>query len=109
MLFKILARWLNQSIELMNSKSQLPNGYVELKSLIADLKCFRLEEYTQKQRDKKKLSSVYIELQSYYGKRFAQTIKSDEDIKVIDKLWDKLDQSLHNREAQLENAILRFF
>jgi hypothetical protein len=108
MLFKILNRWLNQSVELMNSKSQLPTGYVELKSLVADLKSFHLEEYVQKQQDRKKLNSVYNELQSYYAKKLTQIISQDEDICIIDKLWDKLDQSIQNREAQLEQAILKF-
>lgn len=107
MLFKILARWLNQSIESMSSKCQLPSGYVELKSLIADLKSFRLEEYAAKIKDKKKLANVYAELQSYYGKKFPQILKADEDIRVIEKLWDKLDITLQNRESQLEHAILR--
>ncbi len=92
----------------MNSKSQLPTGYVELKSLVADLKSFHLEEYVQKQQDRKKLNSVYNELQSYYAKKLTQIISQDEDICIIDKLWDKLDQSIQNREAQLEQAILKF-
>lgn len=63
--FKFLLRWLNQSIDSfeLNLKSQLSNDYVELKSLIADLKSFRLEEYANKQRDKLKLNSIYAELQ----------------------------------------------
>ena len=63
MLFKILLRWLNQSVESLNPNSELPIDYIELKSLIADLKGFRLEEYANKHRDKLKLNSIYSELQ----------------------------------------------
>ena len=63
MLFKVLFRWLNQSIESLNMNGNLPNDYVELKSLIADLKGFRLEEYANRHREKQKLNSIYSELQ----------------------------------------------
>lgn len=63
MLFKSLSRWLNDSLNLLESKTVPPNDYVELKSLIADLKTFRLEEYANKQREKKKLHHIYSELQ----------------------------------------------
>ena len=105
--FKYLFRWLNQSIDSfeLNLKSHLSNDYVELKSLIADLKSFRLEEYSNKQRDKLKLNSIYSELQATYQKKLPQIIDSNEDIRLIEKLWDKLDQAIQNREFQLENAI----
>lgn len=107
MLFKILSRWLQQSIDSMTSKSQLPSGYVELKSLIADLKCFRLEEYANKLRDKKKLQNVFVELQSYHGKKFSQVLRSEEQIGVINRLWETLDAAVQERENHLEQAILR--
>lgn len=62
-LYKSLNRWLNDSIKLMDLKSPLPNDYIEIKSLIADLKTFRLEEYGNKQFDKKKLTNIHNELQ----------------------------------------------
>jgi len=89
----------------MNSKS-IFSGYVELKSLIADLKCFRLEEYAHKLQDKKKLHQVYSELQSYYGKKFTQEMRPDEEIRIINRLWESLDMALQDRETQLEQAIL---
>lgn len=107
MLFKILSRWLNQSIESINSKYQLPSGFVELKSLIADLKCFRLEEYAVKLKEKKKLASIYVELESYYGKNFPQVVGPDEDIRLVEKLWERLDLAVQTRESELEQAILR--
>ena len=107
MLFKMLARWLNQSVESMQSKAPLPSGYVELKSLIADLKGFRLEEYAQRLHDRNKLRNVYAELQSYYAKRLVHTLRSDEDLRVVEQLWEKLDAALQSRELQLEHAILR--
>jgi len=90
----------------MNAKS-LPSGYVELKSLIADLKCFRLEEYALKLQDKKKLQQIYTELHSYYGKKFAQAMRPDEEMRLINKLWESLDLALQERETLLEQAILR--
>ena len=74
MLSKILSRWLHQSLESIGSKYQLPSDFVALKGLIADLKCFRLDEHAVKLREKKKLSCVYVELESYYGKKLPQVV-----------------------------------
>ena len=38
-------------------------------------------------------------------KKLIQIIDSNEDMRIIDKLWEKLDQAIQNREYQLENAI----
>ena len=38
-------------------------------------------------------------------KKLNQVIDPNEDIRKVEKLWDKLDQSIHNREFQLEQAI----
>jgi hypothetical protein len=41
-------------------------------------------------------------------KKLIQHIDSTEDISVIEKLWHKLDQSIQNREFQLEQAIAEY-
>jgi hypothetical protein len=38
-------------------------------------------------------------------KKLMQTIDSNEDIRIIEKLWEKLDQAIQSREYQLEHAI----
>lgn len=64
MLYKSLHRWLTDSIKLMDgSSAPLPYDYIDLKSLMADLKSFRLEDYTQRFKDRKKLINIYSELQ----------------------------------------------
>lgn len=92
----------------MDSQTPLPNDYIDLKSLMADLKAFRLEEYPLRQKDRKKLTYLYSELQNIYPKHFAQSIDPAENIKLLESLWEKLDQSLQNRESQLEQAIYKF-
>jgi hypothetical protein len=37
----------------------------------------------------------------------SQTVDPQEDMKVIDKLWDRLEQAIQSREQQLEQAISR--
>lgn len=66
MIYKSLNRWLNESLKLMDSQAPLPNDYIDLKSLMADLKAFRLEDYPQKQKDRKKLIYIYSELQVWF-------------------------------------------
>jgi hypothetical protein len=108
MLIKSLNLWLNYTInnKQYDSKSTIPNDFVELKSLIADLKTFRLEEYHNKQKERNKINSIHSELQNYLPKQASLIMDPNEDIKILDRLWDKLDQTIQNREAQLEKAIL---
>lgn len=113
LLFKSLHRWLTVSIESMsvNQINPLPNDYIELKSLIADLRAFRLEEYSVRQRDRSKLKHIYSEIKSYFGKTFGpatSVIEPGEEIELIESLWDRLDQVMHEREDQLEQSMLRF-
>jgi hypothetical protein len=81
--------------------------FEKIQSLIADLKAFRLEDYPNRQKDKNKLNYIYSELQNYYPKQFSQAVDANEDIRVLDALWEKLDQAIQNRESQLEQAILK--
>lgn len=108
MIYKSLSRWLHDSLKLMDTQLALPNDYIHLKSLMADLKAFRLEEYPLKQKDHKKLTYLYSELQNIYPKHFAQSIDPAENIKMLESLWEKLDHALQNRESQLEQAIYKY-
>ena len=129
MLFKSLSRWLNDSLNLLESKTIPPNDYVELKSLIADLKTFRLEEYANKQREKKKLHHIYSELQvsssscprdsrgpkqlvcalqNFFSKQLSPAVDANEEMRVIDRLWERLDQAISSRESQLEATIGKY-
>jgi dystonin len=106
MLYKSLTRWLNESISVMENKNnRLPNDYVELKSLTADLKAFRLESYNEKQKENNKIHKLYKELHNNYAK---QMLNVDEDIEMLDRLWERLDFCLNSRETHLEAAIARF-
>jgi hypothetical protein len=105
MLYKNLTRWLNESIKKMDNKTKLPNDYVELKSLIADLKSFRLESYSDKQKDNNKIHKIYKELHNNYANK---QLNPEEDILILDRLWEKLDQLVHSRETQLELAISKY-
>ncbi len=85
-------RWLNQSIESLNPNSVLPIDYIELKSLIADLKGFRLEEYATKHRDKLKLNSIYSELQVFNSSEFFRL-----HFKTYLRFYFSLKESLHEK------------
>lgn len=99
-----LKKWIDESIHLMSNKLY-PNDFIELKSLIADIKTFRLVEYATHLADKKKLSNIYSELQVLHSKQIP--IESNQHLILIDKLWEKLDIVLHNRENLLENALAK--
>jgi dystonin len=109
MLYKILHGWLNESInnKLLDSKLVLPPDFVELKSLVADLKSFQLEEYANRKRDLNKLTSLYCELQNYYPKQLMLSMDPKEDIIALQNMWENLDQLISKRETQLEKALLR--
>lgn len=54
-------RWLRDSISTMDNR-YVPNNLVEIKSVLNDVKSFRLEEYVTRLREKKKLVQLYNEL-----------------------------------------------
>jgi hypothetical protein len=80
--------------------------FLILKSLTADIKTFRLEEYATHLREKKKLQHIFSELKSFYGKNIP--MDTNEDIYSIDRLWEKLDVSIQNRENLLDKALEKF-
>jgi phosphoketolase len=93
----------------MTSK-QFPNDFIELKSLIADLKSFRLEEYAINAQEKRKLTQIHSELKDFYNNDETQIpIDSNHDLNAVNKLWEKLDASLHMREILLEKSIEKYF
>lgn len=65
LIYKSLTRWLNDSLKSIDPQcaAPLPADYIDLKSLMADLKAFRLEEYPMRLKDRKKLTYIYSELQ----------------------------------------------
>ena len=61
LLCRSLMRWLRDSISTMDNR-YVPNNLVEIKSVLNDVKSFRLEEYVTRLREKKKLVQLYNEL-----------------------------------------------
>ena len=59
-------------------------------------------------REKKKLQHIFSELKSFYGKNIPIDTAADEDNYSIDRLWDKLDVSIQNRENLLDKALEKF-
>jgi DNA repair exonuclease SbcCD ATPase subunit len=66
--------------------------------------------------ESKKLSTVFslrisgaeVKLSILYEKNFfLQVVSADEDLGLIEKLWDRLDLALQTRESELEQAILK--
>lgn len=54
-------RWLRDSISTMDNRT-VPNNIIEIKSLLNDVKTFRLEEYATRLKEKKKLLNLYDEI-----------------------------------------------
>ena len=110
MQYKVLHRWLTESInnKLLDSKLVLPSNFVELKSLMADLKAFQLEEYPNKHRDFSKLQATYKEVEFHYPKQLMQAMDPNEDLDSLQNLWNNLEQLIYNRESQLNKALTRF-
>lgn len=93
----------------MTSK-KFPNDFIELKSLVADLKSFRLEEYALNAQEKRKLAQIHDELKNFHNNDETQIpIESSLGLNTVNKLWEKLDASLHMREILLEKSIEKYY
>jgi hypothetical protein len=54
-------RWLRDSILTVDNRN-VPNNIAEIKTILNNIKTFRLEEYASRLKDKKKLIQIYNEL-----------------------------------------------
>ena len=55
-----------------------------------------------------RISGAEVKLSILYEKNFfLQVVSADEDLGLIEKLWDRLDLALQTRESELEQAILK--
>ena len=60
-IYKSLMRWLRDSISTMDNR-HVPNNIVEIKTILNDVKSFRLEEYAARLKEKKRLIQLYNDI-----------------------------------------------
>ncbi len=104
-LAKHLREWIDESYSYMNAKT-FSNEFVQLKSLVADMKTFRLEQYSVNLAKKTKLAQVHAELQNFYDKQVP--LDPEDQLGSIEKLWTRLDASMQTREGLLDRAIDKY-
>ena len=104
---KVIKNKFKTRIKKFNFKVFYIFSFLILKSLIADLRSFRLEEFSLIQRDRNKLNHIHAEIQNYYTRQLggANAIDPTESLNIIVELWDRLENTMQNRETQLEKAI----
>lgn len=95
-----LMRWLRDSISTMDNRN-VPNSMLEIKTLLNDVKTFRLEEYAIRLREKKRLTNLYNELMSFPD---SDSLNLDNELKSIEKVWHKFDNYIQLRENLLEKT-----
>jgi hypothetical protein len=82
-------RWLRDSILTVDNRN-VPNNIAEIKTILNNIKTFRLEEYASRLKDKKKLIQIYNELM--------ETMKGDEISKKTVKIIQSNSQFNQNNK-----------
>jgi len=99
-----LMRWLRDSISTMDNRN-VPNNIIEIKSLLNDVKSFRLEEYATRLKEKKKLLNLYDEIMNLPD---SENFNVENEIKSIEKVWHKFDNYIQLRENLLEKTYKKY-
>ncbi|CAF0712702.1 unnamed protein product [Brachionus calyciflorus] len=101
---KSLMRWLRDSISTMDNRT-VPHSLIEIKSLLNDIRTFRLEEYATKLKEKKRLANLYNEMISLPD---SDSLNLDNELNSIEKVWLKFDSYIQLRENLLEKTYKKY-
>ncbi|CAF0847703.1 unnamed protein product [Brachionus calyciflorus] len=106
MLCKSLSQWLNEKNCYFETSLTLPNEFIELKSLMADLKSFCLEEFKAKQKEMLKLDNLIKELKSMSPS--GQIDEEEQEYRLIKAKWEQLEKSIQKYETLIEEKLLEY-
>lgn len=97
---KSLMRWLRDSISTMDNRT-VPKSLFEVKNLLNDIKNFRLEEYSIRLKEKKRLINLYHDMINLPD---SESLNLDNELGSIEKVWSKFDNYIQLRENLLEKT-----
>ena len=101
-----LLQWIRENIRKLNRRDDFSNRLEQMRILQRDLSNFRSIEVPPRLAEKQKLIYLYKEA-SKYASQLNVRIESEYTTENIDLLWTRLMASLDDREAAINNEILR--